>query len=224
MTPAEIIELHGEFSSFHLNSSLLFILPIGVCVAAVLFYIFFIWYRDWLGKNTFTYRLFMLPISRMQVYFAKLMTILLFVLSLVMTQYLFLYIYKAVVELIIPATYRERISPLHIISYSELNIVLIPDILLFPIAYLIGTLVVMTLFTFILLERSYKVVGMLIGILFIGFVLFGAIGSFVGQYVIFNQLYLYPGEMVLFYSLLWIVLTFFTFMWNKKLITKKITV
>ena len=34
-------------------------------------YVFFIWYRDWLGKYTFAYRLLMLPTTRINIYFAK---------------------------------------------------------------------------------------------------------------------------------------------------------
>ena len=45
--------------------------PIALCVVVLIIYVFFIWYRDWLGKNTFIYRLLMLPTARIQCLFSK---------------------------------------------------------------------------------------------------------------------------------------------------------
>src|SRR5699024_979474 len=61
MTPTEIVNSYGGFSSLQFIYEPFFFLSIGVGIASVFFYIFFIWYRDWLGKNTFIYRLLMLP-------------------------------------------------------------------------------------------------------------------------------------------------------------------
>lgn len=224
MSPKEIVNMYSEFSSFHFTYHTLFILPMGIGIGAILFYIFFIWYRDWLGKNNFIYRLLMLPISRMKVYLAKLTTILLAVLSLVTVQYLFLYFYEMIIKLIIPEAYRMHISPIEIVKSSELLLVLPPDGLLFIFAYLAGTLVVMLLFTLVLLERSYKLVGIAIGVVYIAVVLGITIGSFVYQIVSFNKLYFYPGEMTLIYIVLWFVFISITFFWNRQLMKRKITV
>lgn len=224
MSPKEIVNMFGEFASHHFMHNSLFLLPIGIGVAAIFFYIFFIWYRDWFGKNTFIYRLLMLPISRMHVYFAKLTTILLAVLSLVMVQYLFLYVYRIAIQLIIPAMYRGHLAPIEMVQTSSLMTTLPPDWLLFIFAYAIGVLCVMVLFTFVLLERSYKLVGIVIGALYIGFVLFVTIGSFIIQITLFGEPFFYPGELVLFYGGMWIVLVGITFYWNRKLMKKKITV
>ena len=45
--------------------------PIALCVAVLIIYVFFIWYRDWFGKNTFIYRLLMLPTASIQYLFSK---------------------------------------------------------------------------------------------------------------------------------------------------------
>ena len=42
-----------------------------LCGVILIIYVFFIWYRDWLGKNTFIYRLLMLPTARIQCLFGK---------------------------------------------------------------------------------------------------------------------------------------------------------
>ena len=65
---------------FHQHLGLWARLPL--CIVALIFYCFIIWYRDWFGKNTFAYRLLMLPTSRLNLYIAKATTILLFILGL----------------------------------------------------------------------------------------------------------------------------------------------
>src|SRR5699024_2551778 len=75
-----------NFSLIDVTYSIGFVAPIGIGVAALLFYMFFIWYRDWFARNAFIYRLLTLPTSRMNVYFAKLTTIILTVIGLVAYQ------------------------------------------------------------------------------------------------------------------------------------------
>ena len=48
-----------------------FLGPIALCIAALIIYVFFIWYRDWLGKNTFAYRLLMLPTDSNEYLFSE---------------------------------------------------------------------------------------------------------------------------------------------------------
>ena len=81
---------HGTMSFLNISKSVWFMGPIIVCGVTLIIYVFFIWYRDWLGKNTFSYRLLMLPTARINVYLAKATTILLYVLGLVALQLLLL--------------------------------------------------------------------------------------------------------------------------------------
>ena len=83
MPKETFIEQYGTLSFFDITQSTWFIGPIALCIAMLIIYVFFIWYRDWLGKNTFIYRLLMLPTNRLNIYLAKATTILLFILGLV---------------------------------------------------------------------------------------------------------------------------------------------
>ena len=71
MPKAQFIEQYGTFSFFEVTNSTWFLGPIALCIAALIIYVFFIWYRDWLGKNTFTYRLLMLPTDSNEYLFSK---------------------------------------------------------------------------------------------------------------------------------------------------------
>ena len=71
MPKAQFIEEYGTFSFFEVTNSTWFLGPIALCIAALIIYVFFIWYRDWLGKNTFAYRLLMLPTDSNEYLFSK---------------------------------------------------------------------------------------------------------------------------------------------------------
>src|SRR5690625_1417433 len=90
MTELEFIEMYTTFSMMDVAHSLWIMVTIAIGVAAILFYIFFIWYRDWFARNTFIYRLRMLPTSRMNIFFTKVATIMLTVFGLVAFQLLLL--------------------------------------------------------------------------------------------------------------------------------------
>ena len=90
MPKDEFIEHYGKMSFLNFSQSAWFLGPIAVCGVTLIIYVFFIWYRDWFGKNTFSYRLLMLPTARINVYLAKATTILLYVLGLVALQLLLL--------------------------------------------------------------------------------------------------------------------------------------
>src|SRR3954469_20701758 len=107
---AQFIEDYGTFSFFEVTNSVWFLGPIALCIAALIIYVFFIWYRDWLGKNTFSYRLLMLPTARINVYLAKATTILLYVLGLVALQLLLLPIEVQVLKWMVPSEFRSDLS------------------------------------------------------------------------------------------------------------------
>ena len=86
MPMSKFIEQNGTFSFHNISQTLWFLGPIGLCLVVLIIYVFFIWYRDWLGKNTFIYRLLMLPTARLHVYLAKATTILLLMLGIVALQ------------------------------------------------------------------------------------------------------------------------------------------
>lgn len=100
---SQVLQSVGYFSFDRVVNSLFFIGPIMICVAAIMFYIFLIWYRDWFGKNTFVYRLLMLPTARINLFFAKLTTILLATFSLVGFQLVAIQIEMLVMKWTVPS-------------------------------------------------------------------------------------------------------------------------
>ena len=162
----KIIEQIGKISLITISNTLWFFGPIALCAVVLVIYVFFIWYRDWNGKNTFIYRLLMLPTSRIHIYLAKATTIVLFVLGLVALQLLLLPIESQVLQWMVPNEFRTDI-PVHEISNSEYLRILIPhsffDFILF---YCMGIATVFIVFTAILFERSYRKIGIIYGILF----------------------------------------------------------
>lgn len=147
------------------TSSLWFTGPIALCAAALLLYVFLIWYREWIGKNTFAYRLLMLPTSRMNVYLAKAGTIFLFVLGLVALQVLILPLQILVFDSIIPSELRNSVSVSELIKHHPILHLLIPRYFIeFVLFYCTGIMVVIIIFTAIMLERSFRIKGIALGI------------------------------------------------------------
>ena len=60
----EQLETIPNFSLQDITGNGIYQLSIMLIVLVFVFYSFFIWYREWLGKNTFIYRLLMLPTNR----------------------------------------------------------------------------------------------------------------------------------------------------------------
>src|SRR5690625_85762 len=109
VTPEQFLYDYWPFSLRDAVYTLGFLGPIAIGVAGLLFYMFFIWYRDWFARNTFIYRLLMLPTNRMNIYYAKLTTIMLTVLGAISMQLIYLSIYQQVVKWMVPVVYRMDI-------------------------------------------------------------------------------------------------------------------
>src|SRR5690625_4943892 len=90
LSQATYIEQYGTMSFYSITQTFWVMGPIALCMGALIFYIFLTWYRDWFGKNTFIYRLLMLPTARLNVFLAKATSIMLMVLGLVSIQLLLL--------------------------------------------------------------------------------------------------------------------------------------
>lgn len=164
---AQFIEQFGKISFLDIGRTIWFAGPIALCVAGVAFYIFFTWYRDWFGKNTFIYRLLMLPTTRLNIFFAKITNILLMVFGLVAFQLLLLPVETAVLKWMVPKDFRTDMGVKEIItSMPELNVIIPSSVAGFALSYAVGVLAVSILFTAILLERSFKWKGVFAGILY----------------------------------------------------------
>ena len=223
MPKAQFIEEYGTFSFFEVTNSTWFLGPIALSVAALLIYVFFIWYRDWLGKNTFAYRLLMLPTTRMNIYLAKATTILLFVLGLVALQLLLLPVEGQVIKWLVPNEFRSDLSVYEITKLNYLNLFFPRTFLEFVIYYGAGMIAVLTVFNAILFERSFRLKGIIYGILYCAAVLFiFLIPILVDAYMM--QDYFYPIELFIMEVIVSLLLLAGTLWIGNYLIKNKIRV
>ena len=215
---------NGGFVFSSITGSLWFLGPIALSAVALIFYIFLIWYRDWFGKNTFVYRLLMLPTSRMSVFLSKAAAIFLMVLGLVAFQLMILPLENAFFEWMIPKTFLNYSMTVDsIINSNEILRILIPGTFSqFLINYGAGLMIMFILFAIILFERSYRIKGIVMGILYAAAVS----GVFVAPVLAmdFEIIYLYPGEILAVLLILSLFITGLTLWISRWLIIKKITV
>lgn len=173
MSMNEFATRYGKMSFVQVVQSDWFVLPIMFCIAALMIYVFFIWYRDWIGKNTFAYRLLTLPIERITIYFAKLKAMMLFVLGLLAIQIVLILIEKQIVQMVVPNDLYSDF-PMQLILHQNMLSILYPASLTeFVVLYGIGLTLVSVIYTGILLERSYRWKGIIFA------VLYGAVAFFV---------------------------------------------
>lgn len=215
---------YSPFTMVNMTNSGWFIIPIIFSVAALVFYSFFIWYRDWFGRNAFIYRLLMLPMNRINLFFSKLTVIFLMVLGLIATQLILLPIESALFNQLLPDYLRFNLSTQTIISSSEYLTFLFPDSFIqFLIHYGLGLLILIVLFTIILFERSFHLKGIVYGGLFSVGTLILMFSPFIIQAKL-NAYYLYPIENFTIELILGIVIASLCIWISHYLLNKKITV
>ncbi|MBP1968444.1 small-conductance mechanosensitive channel [Virgibacillus natechei] len=226
MPMEQFLEQTGPLSMVQINQSIWSVGPIALCIIALLFYCFFIWYRDWLGKNTFIYRLLMLPTARLNVFLAKATAIFLMVLGLVSLQLILLPVESTILKWTVPLDFRIDMAVGEIINNSVYGVfqLLIPQSFIqFVINYGIGFMAVFILFTAILFERSFRWKGVLLGSVYS----LVAIAVFLLPILLqgFFQLnYLYPVELLIIEVFLGILVTTISICMSRYLLNKKITV
>lgn len=225
VTPEQFLYEYWPYSLADSVYSLGFLAPIAIGIAGLLFYMFFIWYRDWFARNTFIYRLLMLPTNRMNIFYAKLTAIFLTVLGAISIQLIYLAIYQQVVKWIVPVVYRMDVPTEIIIRNVEhLNFIIPDSISVFFISYAIGLAFVIVIFTAILFERSYQLIGLIIGILYVAVSFLIFILPFVIQFFFFNTFYLYIDEMFYLQGVIVVAITAVSLWISHHLMNKKITV
>ncbi|MFS0576156.1 hypothetical protein AB1K83_10990 [Sporosarcina sp. 179-K 3D1 HS] len=185
---------YAKMSFLDIYRTAWFMGPIVVCLVTLLIYVFFIWYRDWLGKNTFSYRLFMLPTARLHIYLAKATTILFYVLGLVALQLLLLPVEIKVLQWMVPSEFRTDLTVHEIINVPDLEILFPNTFIEFVLYYGTGIAAVCIVFTAILFERSYRIKGILYGLLYCAASIFIFIAPIlVNEFILRN--YFYPTEL-----------------------------
>ena len=193
LSVSRFIEQYGTFSVQRFVYSEWFLMSIYIGIAILIIYVFLIWYRDWLGKNSFIYRLLMLPTERITIYFAKLTAIMLLLLGLITLQRLLVLIEIQIVNSIVPADFRTYSYG---ISNIDIFVLLYPNTFTaFILNYGIGLIFVAVLFTAILFERSYRLKGIFFAIVY-GVL---SLGVFFAPLLLngFYPRYFYPLEIIL---------------------------
>lgn len=225
LSGTEYVSKYGltSFNRF-CNSSLWFMAPIALCAAALVLYMFLIWYRDWLGKNMFIYRLLMLPTSRTNIYMAKITVILLMTLGLVAFQLLIIPLQNVAFNALIPSDFRDAATVVDMIVHHPLLKILLPKTWIeFVLYYAAGLMAVIVVFTAILIERSYRLKGAI-----------GGIAYFIAAVVVFllpviiseNRFpdYLYPAEIIALEAVVGILISCASLWFSFFLLNKKVTV
>jgi len=226
MNLAQFLEMYWPLTMSRIIASGWFILPIGLSAAALIFYCFFIWYRDWFGKNTFIYRLLMLPTARMNILLAKASAIFLMVLGLVSIQLILLPLENIIFQTIVPLDLRVDMTIKEVINGSsdEFLLLLLPNSFVQFFAYYgIGFMTVFTLFTAILFERSYRIKGIIFGVVYCIIALVVFLSPFIIE--IFSEYgYFYPEELFIIEVILGIIVTGISIWVSHYLLNRKVTV
>lgn len=165
MSITDFLSQNGPMGFEQIVSSIWFLGPIALCIAAAAFYVFLIWYRDWFGKNTFIYRLLMLPTARLNVFYAKLTTIVLATLGFVAFQLIILPLEMKILQWMLPNDFESAMGINGIFnSLPELRVIFPESFLEFLLYYGTGMTAVAVIFTAILFERSFRWKGIFAGI------------------------------------------------------------
>lgn len=167
LSPVQFLQQYNHMSpQQQMLDSLWFLGPVMISGVTLVIYIFFIWYRDWLGKNTFIYRLLMLPTTRMNLYFSKMTTIILMVFGLVAVQILLLVIENRMIQSIVPADLRLDLSVWDLPRFGWLSVLIPRTFTEWIIYYSVGFMAVCVLFTAVLFERSFRWKGIFLAIIY----------------------------------------------------------
>ena len=142
---------------------------LALAVIACLVYAIIIWYRDFIGKSKVSYTLFMLPQNKFNIYISKLITIVSMIYIVQIVQFILwainLILLNYFAELgeyrIISSLYNNFGDPMSLIQLLPID---------FFIINVIGViLVVVLIFTAVLMQLSYKKIGLIIAPLYVIF-------------------------------------------------------
>jgi hypothetical protein len=221
---AQFLESFGQMSFLQIVRSIWFVGPIALCIAGVGFYIFLIWYRDWVGKNTFIYRLLMLPTTRLNIFFAKITNILIMIFGLVAFQIIYLPIEMLVMKGMVPNEFRRDMTMKEIVtSMPELTIIMPSSAAELLLYYGAGLLAVSILFTAILMERSFKWKGIFAGLIYSAIAVVVLILPLLLQEFVLNGFF-YPIELFALEIVMGLIVLVASIWMSGFLLKKKITV
>lgn len=164
----QIQEHFSKFSFYNVVDSIWIIAPIFVGITAILFYSIFTWYREWFGKNTFAYRLLLLPVARMNIFFSKLITVFISIFTLLATQMVSIAIGYPIISLIVDSNFLDQTSLIEILRHSAFVFLFPMNVWYFLAINGTGLVILLGLFSVILMERSFGVKGIILGVGYVG--------------------------------------------------------
>ncbi|MEW5593732.1 hypothetical protein ABGT24_09375 [Peribacillus frigoritolerans] len=224
LSEAAFVTNSGGIDFTYIANSLWFQGPIALSAVALIFYIFLIWYRDWFGKNTFIYRLLMLPTSRLTIYFSKATAILLMVLGLIALQIIILPMENALFNSTVPEVFLNmEMSSSSIMGVNIVLSFIIPSTFTqFLLSYGAGLMVMSILFTAIMFERSFRIKGIIIGLVYCGI----AAALFLAPFFVMGlgNFYFYPNELFGLMLALGIIVTGLSIWLGAWLLKNRVTV
>ncbi|KQU24697.1 hypothetical protein ASG65_17115 [Bacillus sp. Leaf13] len=224
ISEAAYVTNYGGIDFTHIANTLWFLGPIALSAVALVFYIFLIWYRDWFGKNTFIYRLLMLPTSRLSIYLSKATAIFLMVLGLIAFQIIILPMENALFNSYVPESLLNmEMSTSAIMKFNGvLNLIIPTTFTQFLLSYGAGLMVMSILFTAIMFERSFRIKGIILGLVYCGI---AAALFLTPVFVMVSDVFhFYPGELVGTLIVLGIIVTGLSIWLGSWLLKNRVTV
>ena len=167
MEVSEFLLNYGPYTMGTFLNTSFFMMSIMLAAVVIFIYTFFIWYRDWLGKSAFMYRLLMLPSTRLHIYTSKLATIILITLGLTGLQLILLPIIKAITQSIVPSELYMDDNIVYLFSMPILSLLFPNSLLEGVFIYGLGIAFVTMTFTAILCERSFGIRGIIAAVVYV---------------------------------------------------------
>lgn len=186
-----------------------------VAIVICLIYGFIIWYRDFIGKSKTAYTLFMLPNNKFDMYIAKLMTVVFLIYGVIIAQVLSWIVSISIVTSLTTVTLSQIVK---VINQRMLFIILgfmQFDFISFIMINIIGVIItVMIIFTGVIIQKSFKKVGIVLGISYI-FIL--AITNF---FVMVSKSY--SGQLLIYQGICYLITALVSIGISYRLLNKKI--
>lgn len=214
---------HIRVSQIYRNDVSTFMVSVFIVIAFIIFYSVFIWLKEWLGNNKTIYTLLILPVSRTTIILSKFVTCFIIfimfgasqVISLLIDRLIFsimvpkgIIMYESFIEIVLPEMSNGNF-PIFIFSNNFIEMLLIILIVLAGIS---------AIFLFILIERSYRLKGLIVSFIVSVFV------PLVCIFYIPKKFHFFIDEFILFVIIVSFIYILGGFFINKYLLEKKVHV
>lgn len=175
----EVADHIPPFSIQNVTGDGLYGMSIILIVLMFMFYSFFTWYREWLGKNTFIYRLLMLPTNRTYLLLTKSLVFLIGGLLAFVFQFGLYFVEMKITEVLVTSSHYTSMNIHNVQSMYDIfqNMLFPTSLFEFISTYSFAFGALISLFAGIIIERSFGFKGLIIGAAYFisFFVLYGVL-------------------------------------------------